>query len=403
MHRPSGWLALAVFWSSTTAAAAAAQAPAETGANRDASLAWGGEVNVVLGPPDHAAFFNYTDYDRNALRLARLRLLGEWHARASLSILADLRGDSFSDASASAVYVRWRPWLTRPVAIQAGRIPPVVGAFGRRAYSRDNAVIGQPLGYQYLTSLRPDAVPATMDDVLRMRGRGWQPSFPIGSTTLTPGVPLVAASRWDTGAEISWRPGIVDLAFAVTRGSPAIPVVRDHNDGVTTAVRSAVRLDAVVAGVSFAHGDWLEQDVLALTATGTHSPAAETVMGIDTEWGRGPWLVRGEWLRASFDVPIVAAATTARLSAWTTFGEVRYRVQPRWQVGARAERLDFSTVEAHPGEHVTWDAPVNRLEITIGFRPARRLDIRAGWQHNWRDGGRVTSRGFPALSLLYWF
>jgi len=36
----------------------------------------------------------------------------------------------------------------------------VIGAFARQAYGRDNLVIGTPLAYQYLTSLRPDALPA---------------------------------------------------------------------------------------------------------------------------------------------------------------------------------------------------------------------------------------------------
>ena len=43
--------------------------------------------------------------------------------------------------------------------IQIGRVPPVIGAFARHAYGRDNLVIGFPLAYQYLTSLRPDAQP----------------------------------------------------------------------------------------------------------------------------------------------------------------------------------------------------------------------------------------------------
>ena len=41
------------------------------------------------------------------------------------------------------------------------------GAFGRRGYQGvDNPLIGYPLAYQYLTSLRPDAAPATVADLL---------------------------------------------------------------------------------------------------------------------------------------------------------------------------------------------------------------------------------------------
>ncbi len=42
----------------------------------------------------------------------------------------------------------------RPLDIQVGLIPPVFGAFSRRAYGTDNPLIGFPLGYQYVTTLR---------------------------------------------------------------------------------------------------------------------------------------------------------------------------------------------------------------------------------------------------------
>ena len=76
-----------------------------------------------------------------------------------------------------ALYVRVRPWPDARFDIQAGRVPPTFGAFARRIYASDNLLIGYPLAYQYLTSLRPDALPANADELLRMRGRGWLSSF----------------------------------------------------------------------------------------------------------------------------------------------------------------------------------------------------------------------------------
>jgi len=37
------------------------------------------------------------------------------------------------------------------------------------------------------------------------------------------------------------------------------------------------------------------------------------------------------------------------------------------------------------------------------FRAARNFEVRAGLQHNHRDGGRVRQRNYPALQVLYWF
>ncbi len=206
-------------------AAAAAQTrdqPYATGARASA----GGEISVIFGPRDDDAFFNYTDYEHNALRIARVRLFGEWRMIPALSLIGELRTEDTDVIDAAAGYVRWRPFTDGGLVIQAGRIPPVIGAFARRAYGRDNTVIGLPLAYQYLTSLRPDALPTTIDDLLRMRGRGWRPSYPLGSQAITPGMPLFSSSNWDTGVEASWRndrlePGRrVDARIAGRAGRP---------------------------------------------------------------------------------------------------------------------------------------------------------------------------------------
>ena len=59
--------------------------------------------------------------------------------------------------------------------------PDLRGVSRRHAYAADNPLIGYPLAYQYLTSLRPDALPASADELLRMRGRGWLSNFSVGN------------------------------------------------------------------------------------------------------------------------------------------------------------------------------------------------------------------------------
>ena len=125
----------------------------------------------------------------------------------------------------------------------------------------------------------------------------------------------------------------------------------------------------------------------------------------DAEFGRRRLLVRAEWLRSVLHWPLAAAPSPATaLAAWSGFVERRYRLHPRWQVAARVERITFSEVLA-PGAltPIPWDAPVDRVEGVIGFRATRRLELRAGWQHNWRSAGRVQERGYPAGQILYWF
>jgi hypothetical protein len=126
---------------------------------------------------------------------------------------------------------------------------------------------------------------------------------------------------------------------------------------------------------------------------------AQTLVGVDTEFARGHWILRGEWWHSRFDVPTL----TQTLSATGGFAEARYRFLPRWQVSARADRLAFSKLTGAQSGSASWDAPLWRAEGAIGYRVSRYVDLRAGYQFNWREAGRVRKRGFPTLQALLWF
>ena len=368
----------------------------------DRRIAIAFEAAAVASRRDDLAFFNFTDYEHNALRIARVRLMAEWRVASPLSFVGEVRTENGDGVDVPALYLRWRPWAGHAVAVQAGRVPPLIGAFPRRAYGRANLVIGWPLAYQYLVSLRPDALPATVDDLLRMRGRGWQPSFPIGSQALRPGLSLINASHWDTGVQISAQVRGIALAGAVTQGPPARPSVRDRTPGLGWSGRASLTLPAgIVVGASGGRGNWIDRAVLDQTSLDSGA-ASQRVVGIEAEAGRGRWLLRTEWFHAAFTLPI--AAVPVRLGARVGFVEGRYRFGARWQVGARAERLRFAHIEGSPLRGSTpWDADVDRAEAALSYRATTSMEIKVGWQHNWRDGGRVRTRGFAAIQLLYWY
>jgi hypothetical protein len=394
-------------WTCLLAQSAAAQLPEGPYIAVDGHLTLAGEFSASVGPRDNNAFFNYTNYNHDALRTIRARLLSEFRLTPQLAVLGELRSENNDSFEAAALFLRWRPWLHREFDVQVGRIPPVIGSFGRRAYGRDNLVVGTPLAYQYLTSLRPDALPATVDDLLRMRARGWRPSYPIGSQEVAAGTPLVSGFRWDTGVQTHWQGDWLELSAALTRGAPAVPVVRETNSGLEWSGRAAVTArQGLIVGVSAARGDWVEQSVLDLLPASQRNKTSQSVVGTDVEYGRSKILVRAEWLHTAFEMPSLPTGPLSEpLGASSGFVEGRYRWHPRWQASARAERLDFSNVSGTPnqGRPTAWDAPVVRVEGALGFRAARNVELRAGLQHDWREAGRVRSRSYPTAQVLYWF
>jgi hypothetical protein len=359
-------------------------------------LVLGGEASAAAGRRDAIGFFNYTGYEHNTLRLVRLALAARWQPAERVAVLADVRSENGERPRPYALYVRVSPVAGVPLDVQAGRIPPVFGRFARQAYAADNPLIGYPLAYQYLTSLRADAVPGSPADLLRMRARGWQVSYPVGNSTPAPGLPVISAFRYDTGVQARYAPGVFDLAASVTAGTLSNPRVGDDNGGRQIAMRAGAQpVAGLIAGVSASRGAWLSDAVVPSDA---NRPYRQDALGIDAEYSRGRWLVRGELMQSRWRLPAIGPALTARAG----FVEGRLKVHPRAFVAARADRLDFSQV-ADAGTAQTWDAPVTRVEAGGGWYFRRNLVGKAVWQHNVRDGGRQRQASFASGQVLFWF
>jgi hypothetical protein len=378
--------------------------PSEPVTFGDGRIIIGAEVAATIAPED-PGYFNYTNYEYNALRNFRIGVTTEVRASDRLQFLAEVRIDHFDSVQAFALYARIRPWPTRRFDIQIGRVPPTFGAMARRSYGTDNMLIGQPLAYQYLTSLRPDSIPVSTDDLLSMRGRGWLAAYSAGNATLGPGVPLVNAFRWDTGVQLHGKWNIVEWTGSVTTGTLANPRVDDDNDGRQIAGRVLVRpVAAIGLGISGARGAFLSRSLAhALPSGFAAEDGTQRAWGIDAEYSRGRFLTRSEAIWSRWTMPTLAAPAVDRpLDAVAVLLEARYRLLPGVHAAIRGERLDFNRV-AGSTRTTEWDAPVQRMEVGGTWSIRRNVTVKASWQRNRRDGGRVREQDLGAAQILYWF
>ena len=386
------------------AASAAAQGlPSAPVSLADGRVVLGAEASISVAPRD-LGFFNYSDYEHSTLRELRLGMKAMVRATDRISVLGELRSENFGTVTPFALYARVRPFPARRLDFQIGRIPPTFGSQTRLAYGRDNPLIGTPLAYQYLTSLRADAVPASADELLQMRGRGWLTSFSVGNTTPDRGVPLVSAFTWDTGVQVSTGWKMLSLAAAVTNGTASNPRVSDDNAGKQLAARVTVEpAVGLVVGASFARGDFLARRVRTALGAGADRTFAQRVHGLDVEYSRDHWLVRADTVLSEWDVPFaVDPAAPADLRALAMSLEGRYTFLPGAYGAARVEHLAFNRIAGSSGPRA-WDAPVTRVEVGGGYYLRRNVIARVSLQMNERDGGRVTSSRLLAAQLLYWF
>ena len=374
-------------------------------------LRLGIEGLVSVASDDHG-YFNYSSYEKSAMELVRVRVDAALRLGPRAALLAEGRMDNGEGPSLSAAYLRVRPFAGRAIDIQAGRIPPVFGAFGRRAYGADNPLIGQPFIYQYLTSLRSDSLPASADDLVAMKGMGWASWYPLGSDAWDHGLPLVTADRWDTGVQVRWAAERVTVAAAVTQGTQCNPRVRDDNSGKQLLGRLEVRpVLGLVLGASAAQGDFIADSAVEdLPPAARASSRAQQAFGMDAEFSRGHWLLRTEGILSRWFVPPVEEPfVPSPLQAWGAFVEVRRKIRPGLYAAARFDHVGFSSLTASPAEGsqtplvTTWEAPVTRVEVGAGFNLRRNVLLKASLQRNRREGAALGSHTIVAAQTLFWF
>jgi hypothetical protein len=389
--------------------AAAQGLPSEPIAVAGGRVTVSGDVSAGFGSED-PGFFNYTDYEHSALRLFRLDVAAAVKAGPHFTVLGEIRTENLATFQTYALYLRIRPWTTRDFDIQVGRVPPIFGAFARRTYANDNPLIGYPLAYQYLTTLRPDAVPASADELLVKRGGGWLVHYTVGDPKFTPGVPLVSAFRWDTGVQAHTTVGMLSASAAITRGTLSNPLFSDDNDGRQIATRVELRpVVGLILGTSFARGPFVSQSAAEAAGTAVQgSDLTQTAWGGDAEYSRDHYVLRLEtivshWVLPNEPTRAPLTALQVPLSSASISAEGRYRLRPAFYVAARYDYLGFSNQTDVLGTF-PWDAPVTRVEVGGGYSIQRNLLLKGSYQYDHREGGRLQSRAhLGAAQLVFWF
>ena len=305
------------------AARAAAPALAQDGQTTyptDRRVAVGFEAAAVASPRDDIAFFNYTDYEHNALRVVRLRLMAEWRAASALSFVGEVRTE---------VVDRRR---------RVGALPPVAAVDGPRR-RRPGRARTDPDWRVSPARVRPCerrhrmaagvSIPrlAAAGCAARDGGRSSADARPRLAAVVShrfAGAPAgrLADQRVALGhrrADQRGRCGGSHSPARSLKGRRRVPSVRDRTPGLGWSGRASFVLPAgVVIGASGGTGNWIHRQVLD-QASLEGAAATQSVVGVDAEAGRGHWLLRTEWFHSAFTLPIAAATP----------------LQPRHQRGVR--------------------------------------------------------------------
>ena len=384
------------------APAAAQLLPAQPLSAFGGRLTFGGDGSISYGSADPGRF-NYSSYDTELTRQLRVDFVASLRVTDYLSVLADIRllgplGEGSWSFGPYSLFARVRPWAGHKLDVQAGLIPPVFGTFSRRAYGTDNPLVGYPLTYQYLTSLRSD-VPLSTGTLVAERGLGWRAAYGSGQSG-TAGLPLVDGLSYPAGVEVRIGDRPIEFAAAVTTGSLSAPRPTGSNVGSQWSARLGVSpFNGLVLGASISHGHYLYA-----SAVDYGGKDAQDGVGFDAEYSRAHWIVRAEGVVTRWQLPYqyspAAVYSGSPVSAFGFDAEARYRIRPGLYAAARAGLLDFSDVkDAYTYTTMPWEAPVRRVEAGVGYSLVRNTTIKAAYQWNWRDTVNYRTGGLALVQL----
>jgi hypothetical protein len=343
---------------------------------------------------------NLTYYGNNIMKLLRVSLLFNFRASDRIGLYVNLTSENLGTPHLYGAFVRLAPLGNKKLWIQAGKIPQPFGAFPERWYPFANPLIGDPFMYSYVTSLRPDNIPAGPDDLLSQRGNGLSPLFRGGgSTSQHPGISMIEIFKWAAGGVGFGRAGRFEYLAGVTSGTLSNPGGVDEGDGAQVLGR--VRFlpsSAFNVGASAARGRWLD-DIVEDSLDEPLDSYYQTGVGGDFHYARGHLLLYGEAAWSRWDLPNIDEP----IDAISAFLETRYRWLPGLFAAGRLDRLSFSEITASNGESAPWEFPLTRLEVGAGFSWERHVILKLVGQFNWYDEATDLDENIIAFQIVVHF
>jgi hypothetical protein len=221
-----------------------------------------------------------------------------------------------------------RFWGTRSVVVRVGQLSSAFGAFLQRYDAADNPLIAMPVtyGYYYKPVTFLGLAGAQVDATL---GKADFRAQFVNSS------PANRRSLWDRDQYGNWAGG----------------------GGYT--IRQGFRI-----GASAYRGPYLHRQY-AYFFRGEANPRdlAATGVGLDVQWGRGPWNAWGELQRFQMDYRLIPTFTEH-----AGYAELRRVLNPRWYA---ATRIGYVRASAYPGYET--------YELAAGFRPNTHQLVKFGY------------------------
>lgn len=293
-------------------------------------------------------------------------------------------------------YVMFSPVPGHDLHLLAGKVPWLLGTWAPRTYSHVNPLVGQPLMYQYHSTLVWYAFPPDADALLATAGRG-QYGVDYFGFPMSRGMAVVDDSYWDVGATVTGSLRPLEYAVGMVAGTPGWgSTAQDENAGKSVLARLGFAPSPLVRiGMSGAYGPYLNDSANPSLPPGRTATDYHQILGMaDAEIIAGHVEARFEGALNTWETPL-----TGDLEVRTGYAELKYGFAIGGFLAGRYDVMRFSEITSSGGERRTWDDDVTRIEAGAGWRFDRSTVAKLVWQRTTLDRpGRDPSR--PSHELV---
>ncbi len=283
------------------------------------------------------------------------------------------------DARLDEYLLRYTPFTTGWMNLQAGKFPTAFGDWVPRRYSWDNPFINAPLPYENVTIVGDQAAPPSPAAFLARRNLAlrkeawlpmiWGPSYASGASLFG------TVDRWDYTLEVKNAP---------------LSARPDQWDGTertweapTVTGRLAYRPNAAWnIGSSVSSGAYLQPAAASTLPAGTGiGDFRELDVGEDVSFAWHRWQLWAEAIATRFDVPRVGNADTLGY-----YLEAKYEFGPRLFGALRWNQQFYGTVADGLGGQAPWGRDLWRTDAAVGYRLTRYLQTKVQYSYLRENG-----------------
>lgn len=325
-----------------------------------------------------------------------LRLFVDGSVNDRVKIYSQIVLRDASEIYVDGAYVMFTPSAAHDMHLLAGKVPWLLGTWAPRTYSNVNPLIGQPLMYQYHSSLVWYSIPPSADVLLGAAGSG-QYGVDYFGYEMGRGMPLVDDSYWDVGATLTGSLRPFEYAVGMVAGTPGWgSTAQDENSGKSVLARFGFApAPALRVGVSGAYGPYLNDSENPSLPPGKSATDYHQILAMaDTEVQIGHIELRFEGAHNTWETP-----TVGDLDVTSGYGELKYTFGFGGFLAGRYDVIRFGKITDSSGESRPWDYDVTRIETGAGYRFDRSTTAKIVFQQTTLDRQGMTPE-YPEYSMV---